>query len=281
MAVLKEVFFPKSIQEVLLLKDKYRENATFIAGSTSLGLRRHPPKSFLIDLNQAGISFIKEQNTKFKIGAATPVNWLMTNKGLNQAYNNLFFDACTTLGSSTLRNMITVGGNVYFSLPWSDLPPLFYVLAAKFRLKSDRGERILSPEEFFKNHPSQIIEKDEVLIQLDIPKPRKNQRFSFHKFAQTETDYAIVTIAISFLIEDGKINYFRSAIGGMYNPVIGLSKIDKFLLGKTVHSIHEDGLKDLLNSLPTPLKDTKFSQNYRKNVAANLFLDMVKNMGDK
>jgi aerobic carbon-monoxide dehydrogenase medium subunit len=75
------------------------------------------------------------------------------------------------VGNARVRAQGTLGGNVCFAEPRSDVATALVALGASVVLRSTRGERSLSVEDFVLGPFTTDREPDELLVRIDVPMP--------------------------------------------------------------------------------------------------------------
>ena len=107
-----KVHVPESVDEVVSLLD----TGTVLAGGTHL-IARHVPAKELVSLRRAGLAGIARDGDRVTLGAATT---------LAQVGREVEFlrDAVESIASPSIRNLATVGGNLFVPQPHGDFDRL-------------------------------------------------------------------------------------------------------------------------------------------------------------
>jgi carbon-monoxide dehydrogenase medium subunit len=129
-----QVYVPESVDEVVALLDR----GTVLAGGTHL-IARHVPVSALVSLRRAGLDGIATDGDTVTIGAATT----LARVGREVAFLR---DAIESIASPTIRNLATVGGNLFVPQPHGDLAVCLLALDAKVHLADGREVGVLEAE---------------------------------------------------------------------------------------------------------------------------------------
>ncbi len=121
-----QVYLPESVEEAEALLDQ----GTLIAGGTHVMSRGHPTGS-LVSLRRAGLSGVETDGDTVRLGATTT---------LTQLHREVPFlrTAIESIASPTIRNMATVGGNLFVPAPHGDLAVCLLALGAGIE-KTDGG----------------------------------------------------------------------------------------------------------------------------------------------
>lgn len=116
----------------------------------------------------------------------------------------------------------------------SDLAPALIALDA--RIKTTK--RTVSAEEFFRVGvmKSTILEDDELVTAIEIPRPEEGTKQAFLKFRIRKTiDFPIVSVAIAINIKAGKVNRARIAINGVAPLPFRVVSAEEVLVGREVN----------------------------------------------
>lgn len=122
----------------------------------------------LVDLKGvAELSGIAVDGSSLHIGAATPHAVAEQDAELRTRLPSLA-SALRTIGNPRVRWQGTLGGNLCFAEPRSDLAPVLIALGARLSLRSVRGERIVQAEEFVQDAFTVDRADDELLVRISI-----------------------------------------------------------------------------------------------------------------
>ena len=120
----------------------------------------------------------------------------------------------------------------------SDTAPALVALDAKMVIKSSKGERVVSTEEFFIGPKTDItrltsVKPEEILAAVRIPNSWAGARFYFEKVADRETwDFALVNVAAAIVVNNGVVERSRVASGGVSAVPRRLTVVEEVIQGK-------------------------------------------------
>jgi xanthine dehydrogenase YagS FAD-binding subunit len=120
----------------------------------------------------------------------------------------------------------------------SDTAPALVVLDAKMVIKSSKGERVASAEEFFIGPKTDItrltsLKPEEILTAVRIPNSWAGARFYFEKVADRDTwDFALVNVAAAIVVNNGVVERSRIACGGVAAVPRRLTVVEEVIQGK-------------------------------------------------
>ncbi len=233
---LEEVYKGENVDEVIELLDKYGKDAKIIAGGTDIVIdlrnNRIDPK-VLIDISSIEeLKGIKDKGEYIEIGAGVSFTQVVENPLFDRNLYGLN-KACHMVGSPQIRNKGTLGGNIANGSPAADSIPPLICLNSTLILKSVRGRREISIEDYYKDE-NEKIRPDELLVSIGFKKPKENQVLSFAKLGLRKA-LAISRLSIAILVEldeEGKIINIEVASGSLGKYPMRELELEQFLLGK-------------------------------------------------
>ncbi len=275
-----EYFEPRTLKEVLDLLDKLRDKAAILAGGTDLlvqmKIRRKTPK-YLINIKKIpDLTFIKVEEGGLRIGAATKLRSIEKSNVVRDTYVALY-EAIKSMGSVQIRNMGTIGGNLCNASPAADTAPPLLVYEAKLRIVSLRGERLVPINKFFKGPGRTVMEPNELLTEIIIPKPPKNSGASFIKIARTSMDLAKVNVAVLLKLKNSSrtIDDVKIALGAVAPTPMRAYAAEEYLRGK---EFNEDTLRragEIASMEIKPITDIRSTAWYRREVTKIIVKDAL------
>ena len=120
----------------------------------------------------------------------------------------------------------------------SDTAPALVALDAKMVIKSSKGERVASAEEFFIGPKTDItrltsLKPEEILTAVRIPNSWAGARFYFEKVADRDAwDFALVNVAAAIVVNNGVVERSRIACGGVSAVPRRLTVVEEVIQGK-------------------------------------------------
>lgn len=184
--------------------------------------QQFPPA--LISLDRAGLNGVRIEAGVANIGAATRMSDL--------AVRELDFlsAALRGIGSPTLRNMATVGGNLFAKQPYGDLGVCLLALDAKVVLLNPNGVRTLALADFYATETGAA----EIVTGVSFALPSAGTWRYLKATRRGLNSAAIVAVAAVVQQRDGKVTEARIALGGAGAKPVRANSAETELLGKAL-----------------------------------------------
>ena len=157
---------PQSLNDLLQLR-KEKPQAILLGGGTDLGVALadyHSDWDEVISLARVReLRAIRETENHLSFGAA--VTWEEILASVTGYYLS-FATLIRRFGSTQIRSMGTVGGNIGTASPIGDGPPALIALGAEIELASLNGHRFMALEDFFLDYRKTELRADEVIASV-------------------------------------------------------------------------------------------------------------------
>jgi len=242
-------------------------DSKIIAGGTDLVIQLRSRKveaKKLLDISRISeLRYVQEESEYVRIGALTTIEELK-NSGIIKAYAQPLWIAVNNFAVWQVRNTATIGGNICNASPAADTAPPLIVLEAKLKLQNvDRGREV-KVEEFFKGPGETIIEKDEILTEIIIPKKDSSWRYSFIKLGKRYSHIlSIVSVAVGLKIDDNKIEDVIVALGSVAPTPVRARSVEEYLRERQATSkLIEEASREIVKDIK-PISDVRASAEYR------------------
>lgn len=270
-----EYFAPKTIDEALQLLSRYGEDGKILAGGQSLmplmSLRLARPRA-VIDINRlSALEYISQgAEGELVIGALTRQRSL-EHSSVVKDRNPLLAATMPLIGHFQIRNRGTLGGSLAHADPAAELPAVSLALGAEFVVKNQRGERMISAEEFFLGAMTTTIEPTELLTEIRFPAWPSGSAWAIEEVARRQGDFAIVGIvALLQLDGSGLCEKAGIALFGVGDRPLRMIQGEQILCGQRPEpSIFAEVAEAAAAGLD-PVSDVHGSKEYRKEAAACL-----------
>jgi carbon-monoxide dehydrogenase medium subunit len=265
-----KLFRPHSLEEALSQRADYGRDALPIAGGQSLlvMLRNKliDPK-VLLDLEPLGeLRDLQPRADGISIGAMTTFFDLISSADVHKA-SPILAEAAAKVGSTAIRNLGTIGGNLCHNEPGADLPPALLALNASVELRSRKGTRKVPLTEFFQGYFETAVEADEILSRVDIPTLPQGACGAYIKHSISPEDLAIAGVAV-VLVPDGKnpvsARELRIGLGGVSPVPLRALKAEAALNGRALTDDAIRAAAEIAASEAEPMSDPHSSADYRR-----------------
>jgi xanthine dehydrogenase iron-sulfur cluster and FAD-binding subunit A len=172
--------------------------------------------------------------------------------------------ACWEVGAPQIRNRGTIAGNLITASPANDTIPPLIALHAKVVLQSVRGMREVPLEEFYKGVRLNVMQADEMLVDINFPALKRNQRGTFYKLGLRKAQaISLVNCAIILSFEGERIQNAVITLGAVAPTIIHAKEAEEFLHGKDLNDETIEKTADLAKIATRPIDDIRSSHEYR------------------
>jgi carbon-monoxide dehydrogenase medium subunit len=170
-----------------------------------------------------------------------------------------------------VRNMATVGGGLAHADPNQDPPPSLIALGATVKATSANGSRVIPLDEFFKDYYETVLNPDEIITEVFVPKVASNTGAAYIKFLpRTADDYATVSAATVLTLDKSKKNIedVRIALGSVGVTPIRATDAEAVLRGQPLKAEAFAEAGEKAKEAVDPVSDFRGSAGYKKDMAA-------------
>ncbi|MBL8128303.1 MAG: FAD binding domain-containing protein [Chloroflexia bacterium] len=255
--MLQRVHVPVDVGDAISLM---QPGAAFLAGGTLLMPYVNTdisPWETLVSGRRLGLDRIDAEQGAARLGATTTLAALGRDERLA-----FLQPVVESIASPLIRNLATVGGNLFARQPYGDLAVALLALDAGVVIAGPEGERHAAVDQLFAAGvgPGEIV--TEVTFALPAP-----ETFFYTKAMRRKLNSAsIVTVAAVIEQAAGKVSSARVALGGAGPRAIRSHSVEEALLGQplTVESV--TAASDLALMDAAPFTDAYASAWYRARV---------------
>jgi CO/xanthine dehydrogenase FAD-binding subunit len=265
-----DFYQPATLAEASRLLKENGPGGRFLAGGTDLVIAMKEkgllPK-YIVDLKRVpGLSGIRENNDgTITIGALTTMYAIETSPVITKKYPFLAQSAAE-VGSIQIRNRATIGGNMANATPSADVAPSLIALNATAKTASADAERTVALEEFFRGPGQNIMNADEILTEITIPKTGTQLVSEYIKFSPRDMmDLAYIGVAVAYnLGSDKKCQGVRIVLGAVAPTPIRAKNSEALLEGKVLTEELATKVGDEAAKESKPISDVRSSADYRR-----------------
>ncbi len=273
---------PKTTEEAISLLVKHGEKARVIAGGTDLLIQvrnKAINPEQVIDIGYIpGLEYIDyDDNQGLRMGALTTIRALETSATLQQRYP-VISQAASQLGSFAIRNVATIGGNLCNAAPSTETAPALIALSARAIIIGPDGERLVPLEDFFTGPGATVLEKGELLAEIQLPVPPPDTRGAYLKYSIRGTiDLAIVGVAVVVTSGPGEVcEDIKIVLGAVAPTPIRARHAEAVLRGQKVDETLVDKSAEAASAEARPVSDVRASAQYRREMVKVLTRRAIK-----
>lgn len=260
----KTYLLPESVEEAVAMLDRHGPSLVVKAGGTILMPLINEGVSSpeeVMGLTRANLGGISRQNGSLILGSMTTIS-----QALEQKEIPLLSLAAQNVGAWAIRNMATVGGNLFAPPPSGDFAVALLALDAQVKLVSKDAERALPMKDFFTGFMTNAMKEDELVSGFEIPLPKG--KTAFLKCARRhENTPAIISVAVHLTFSGKKVDQARVALNGVGPHPIRAFQAENALANSALSADTIDGAAEAAAAECQPFSDPIASEWYRRKMA--------------
>jgi CO/xanthine dehydrogenase FAD-binding subunit len=257
----KSYFLPQSLDEALGLLAEHGDSLMLVGGGTvAMPLINEgvstPEK--VMALRQSGLNYVRRSNGIANIGATTTLTQMV-----NEAPFPLLQEVARQSASWTIRNMATVGGNLFVPPPSGDFATALLSLDAQVKLASQAGQRLVPLVDFYSGFMANVMRPDEILAEIQVPAPKG--KTAFIKYGRkTANTPAVVTVAAHITWDGDTVTAARLALNAVGPHPIRATAAEEILTGNTLEETTITAAATSAAEQCEPFTDAVASEWYRR-----------------
>ena len=264
---------PETLSEALGLLNNYQKDAGILAGGTDLIVkmranRVNPTQVIDIkaipELNQININ----SNNDLTIGSAIPCYKIYNNSEIMNLRPELK-DSASIIGGTQIQGRASLGGNICNAAPSADSVPLLIALGTTCNVQSINGERTIPLENLFSGPGQTVLEPNELLISITIPRKSDLAGANYIRFIpRNEMDIAVVGTGVSVVISDNKKNFecVRVSLASVGPTPIFVDGIDKEISGQEINDESIRVVSNMAKNASKPISDMRGTAEFRQHL---------------
>jgi len=228
----REYFLPQSVNEATQLLAKHGPFMLVMAGGTIAMPLINEGISFpqkVMGLRRAGLSYVTKPNGKITIGAMSTLTQMLDLKEIP-----ILQEAAHQVGGWAIRNMGTVGGNLFAPPPAGDFAAALMALDAQLKLVSTAGARIISLTDFYTGFMTTALSPGELVTEIQVPVPTGKTAYLKYGRKHANTP-AVVTVAAQIELDGEGVTNSRIALNAVGPHPIRASKAEEILSGSPLN----------------------------------------------
>lgn len=275
-------FVPTSLDEALEFLSSH--DAYIVAGGSDMMVVKRNTPGLLpkFDKDVIFVSHLKEIKKIYKdeeglhIGAGATLDEIYRHEDTPDVLK----EAIGEVASINIRHFATLAGNIANASPAGDTIVVDYLLDAKIKLVSKKGERVVKAEDFVLGIRKIDRHPDELISEIIFPKQDYKGHMWFKVGSRKADSISKVTVAGIYKITDKTVTKFALAFGSVAITVRRNHEIEKEIEGLTIDELkaRKAEFVEKYSKIISPIDDQRSNKEYRQKVAMNIcakFIDQV------
>ncbi len=266
-----QYFEAATVSEAVGILTREGAGAYPLAGGTDLFVRMKRgdlKPGALVNLKAiAGLGGIEQEKGRgIRVGALALIS-AIEHSPLVRKSHPVLAEAAGLLGSPSIRNLGTLGGNIGRASPASDMAPSLLILRARMSVEGPKGKREVEIREFFKGPGETVLSPGELITSFWLPEMTSGCGAAYERIGRREgMDCALVGVAASVTLsgKDRGVKDAGVALAAVAPVPLRAKKAEEVLLSG---SLTEERMKKAAQAAAAdciPISDMRASGSYRK-----------------
>ena len=260
---------PDTVDRVLALLQEHGDEAKILSGGQSLipvlKLRFAEP-AMLVDVNGIpGIDGITESNGHLSIGTRARHSQLADSPLLQRDYPAIAI-AAKWVADPLVRNLGTLGGSLAHADPQGDWGSVMLALNAQFVLRSAKGERVVAAKDFFQGVFTTVLEAEEMLVEIRVPKPSGARGGTYVKMERKIGDFATVGVSVHVEMNNGTISAAGIGLTAVGPQNLKAEDAEQVLVGQAPSDALYEAAADAAVKISSPNSDIRGTADFKRGV---------------
>lgn len=260
-------FQPTTLNDALRLLEEHGSQARVIAGGTDVIVelsRDIKTTSTLIDISRiAALDGVRSDDETIVLGGLTTHNDVISSGACVDGAFPLA-QACLEIGAPQLRTRATIAGNLVTASPANDTISALVALDTTLILTSLRRSRAVPIGEFYTGLRATVLEPDELITEIHIPRLRHHQRGLFVKLGLRRAQaISVIHLAMVLSFDGSIVRDAKIALGCLAPTIVRARTAETFLAGKPLDARVRDEAARLVCEDASPIDDIRGTAVYR------------------
>lgn len=257
----RSYLLPETLEEVTKLLDEYGPEILVMAGGTlAMPLINEGVSTpeIVLGLKRAKLNYLRKSNGIFVVGATTSLTQMT-----EQSDIPVLREAANAVGGWAIRNMGTIGGNLFAPPPGGDFAVALLALDAELKFVGKNGARVMRLDEFYTGFLTNRMVPGEILSEVILPIPKGSSAFIKYGRRHTNTP-SIVAVAINIVFEGDMVEEARVALNAVGPHPFRAKRVEAYLQGKALKEEVALEAAELATTEIEPFTDPIASEWYRR-----------------
>jgi carbon-monoxide dehydrogenase medium subunit len=262
-------FEPASVTEAVEILAE-EEGAFPLAGGTDLLVRMkrgavHP--AALVNLKHIqNLKKIKSENGNgITIGALASISDIQGSPVI-RAKHPLLVQAAGVIGTPSIRNLATIGGNIGRASPASDMSPSLMILQARVITAGPKGKREVGMHDIFAGPGRTTLSNAEFITAFYIPEPSPHTGTAYLKLGRRAGagDCALVGVATLLILENDEAKQVGIALSSVGPTPLRALKAEEVVMAGPLDDVRIKEAARAAADEVNPITDLRCSAAYRQ-----------------
>lgn len=252
---------PSSLDDALDLTAEHESGLEIVSGGTLTMPEINEGHAFpehVLDLRELGLDYVSEADGGIAIGATATLTQV-----IEEADVPLLGKAARHTGGWAVRNVATVGGNLFSPPPLGDFAVALLALDAEIGIHGRDGERSLPLSDFYDDDGGRALAPDELVTEIRVPAVDGETAYVKYTRSQ-EPAPPIVTVVANVVREDDTVDRARLALNGAGPHPVRMADAEDALEGSSLDDDAIARAADLAAEAADPPEDALASAWYRR-----------------
>ena len=186
--------------------------------------------------------------------------------------------AAAQVGHVPIRFRGTLGGSVAHADPAAELPVALLALDAEIVARSSSGERTIPARNFFLGPFTTALAPDEAVVAVVVPESARRGTAAFAEFAPRAGDFALASVGVAALVEDGRTSGVRIVLGAIEATPVRATVAEDLLEGEALAVAAIAEAAHVAARDCDPIEDPSTSATYRRALVRHLVRDALRTL---
>ena len=262
----------KTVDEAVKILSQSGGKARPMAGGTDLIVQlrvKDPRVDADVVVNVKDIPELNElsySNNSLTIGAAVPLYKIYNDENVLKHFPALV-DSASLIGGTQIQGRASLGGNLCNAAPSGDAIPNLVAHNGVATLVGPNGTREVAVEDVCTGPRQTCIEKDEVLVSINLPDPGEGFGANYIRFIpRNEMDIAVVGAGVSVNISGGNFTAAKISLASVAPTPISVPDGISALIGESVGDEPIQKAANAAKEAAKPISDMRGTAEYRKHL---------------
>ncbi|WP_336001874.1 FAD binding domain-containing protein [Halorientalis halophila] len=175
------------------------------------------------------------------------------------------------IGDRQVRNWGTIGGSIAHADPSLDYPPTMIAMDAEVECSNGESTEYVPLEEFYIGEYVTVLDPDQLVTGVRIPRPPEGTGVAFEKFAWRKGDMSLVNVAARLTVDGSEITEARIVVGCMGPTPLRMEKMEAALVGSSVDDAdRQRAVAEHVDEFTEPVGEEHASVEYKNRLAERL-----------